>query len=687
MREFSESDVDDNLLNILKKYSESKFGDIAFSILENGEILGRKISYAQLLTEVESLAVQFMEKQLFGKLALLFYEDVQEFIIAFFTCQYLGIIAVPVPYGKGRRHAERLNNIIENSCAKLVFCTNSSVRNFQNMMGKSVYAASLEILVTDQRIHDKDVELSVSNQRFHETAFIQYTSGSVTRPKGVVISNEGLLDNLKSIKECFNCNEKSIILSWLPFHHDMGFIGNILLSVYSGCSCILMNPLHFIQKPFRWLKAVSEHRVTHSGGPNFSFDLCIDKIQPSEIMELDLSSWRVAYNGSEPVRKETLERFCGCFGPAGFNENAFFPCYGLAEATLLVSGFKQSGHPLVINIGKHIDTDGLQKIEIRSSDESPSEHLVSSGNVGSGLSVKIFSPDGSIMFGELEEGEICISGKSVTKGYWNKENENIFFISGNNYFLRTGDSGFFYKEELFICGRLKEMLIVRGRNYYPYDLEYLIGTCHPSIESNGVVVFSKALREEEELIIIAEIKKSYMGLETNEMIFHLIEQEVMSNTGNIPNEIILVKPFGIPRTTSGKLQRIKCKEMLEKGSLHFVDSKRKQEVGQNPKDFEKNRLTDECQGKESIKKYLKSLIEFKLGAYESKFWDDQITFTESGIDSIRITELVNIINRDFNINVDVSIVFNECSLDELAAKIDDLLWLKIPGTSANEISI
>ncbi len=298
-----------------------------------------RVTYQELATRVTGLAIQLMDQQLTGTRALLVYQDVMEFIIAFLACQYAGIIAVPVPYVKGTKQFIRLTGIMEDAQAGVVLCAGRSIAFLQKGLHDYLSLHQTGIISTD--IESSSTLLPFTRGTvYNEIAFIQYTSGSTGRPKGVVVSHRNLLHNQQLIKDTFNGDEHAVIFSWLPFHHDMGLIGNILHTIYVGCTGVLMSPFHFVQKPARWLEAITTYRVTHSGAPNFAYDLCVNKIAQEDLSRFELSSWKVAFNGSEPVRFDTLQRFASFFKPAGFSAHSFFPCYGLAEATLLVSGGK-----------------------------------------------------------------------------------------------------------------------------------------------------------------------------------------------------------------------------------------------------------------------------------------------------------------------------------------------------------
>ncbi|SEP46649.1 Acyl-CoA synthetase (AMP-forming)/AMP-acid ligase II [Niastella yeongjuensis] len=654
----------------------------AFTILqEDGS--ERTIKYRELAAAVKTLAAQWKRESLAGTNVLLIYQDIPEFIIAFLACQYAGIIAVPVPYLKGTKRVARLLGIMEDAQAAAVFCTLDSVPHLEREL--TANAPAIRIIptsISDAINSDGDTVAAQPN----EISFIQYTSGSTGSPKGVVVTAQNLLHNQQLIKNTFGCDRDAVIFSWLPFHHDMGLIGNILHTVYVGCRCVLMSPYHFIQTPLKWLKAISHYRVTHSGAPNFAYDLCVEKIPPAELQELDLSSWRVAYNGSEPVRYTTLQRFAAYFEPAGFKPEVFYPCYGLAEATLLVAGIKESGSAATIAIEK--EQVAGNSIRLTNKSDAQAQIIVTSGSVPEGMEVRIIAPGDGKTCGELEEGEICISGDSVTRGYWNKDNSSTFYRLDQRQFLRTGDLGFFYNGQLFVRGRLTDMLIIRGRNIYPYDIEQLVAGCDAAVETNGVAAFCVD-KPGGELVIVAEIKRAFVQQLNTAALIATIARAVSGTFGTAVHDILLLAPLGIPRTTSGKLQRVKCREFYQAGDFNPIASLLAMEGKNNmpaKKPFSSAGMLQQPNAA-SIKKYLIGIIGSTLGNLPTDELQDTTELTQIGIDSLKATELINMINRDLSIHIDVANVFGDNRIAGLVNTIEQLLWLKNEQSSGEEITI
>ncbi|HVI43872.1 MAG TPA: AMP-binding protein [Chitinophaga sp.] len=653
----------------------------AFIILGNEHEKEIRLTYRQLLDSVSLLAGFLADRQLEGRHVMLVYQDIQAFVIAFLACQYAGVIAVPVAYGRGTRQQARLSAIIEDAGSHTVLCCEGVQPYLEKSFAASPALHNIAIIPTTKLPAPSG---KTGDSRGNPIAFIQYTSGSTASPKGVVVSAENLMDNQAAIQNTFNTDEDAIIFSWLPFHHDMGLIGNILHTVYTGCTGILMPPTLFVQSPQRWLLAITEYKVTHSGGPNFAYDLCVNKIQPDILPLLDLSSWKVAFNGAEPVHADTLQRFAARFQVTGFRKEAFRPCYGLAEATLLVAGERKESSPLIQYI--HKDTAG--GVRLVSEQDADAKAVVSCGGVSGGMDVRIISPDNGLPCGEMEVGEICISGRSVTTGYWNRDNSDVFLKLEGSSFLKTGDLGFFCEGALFVHGRIKEMLIIRGQNFYPYDIERLIAQRHAAIEDNGVAIFTVG-HEEDACVVMAEMKRTSLANTDVKQVITSIELLMEGQYGITPYDIMLTTPLTIPRTTSGKLQRAQCAIGYQQKSMDAVASKRTLLPDTARKEKDDGLLEEVLQQRsyQAIRNYLVNIIESRTTWLNGDQPDDQVELTGIGIDSLRAMEIVNIINKELNLNIDASGIFLDNTLSGLINVVENMLWLNGGKYSGKEITI
>jgi acyl-CoA synthetase (AMP-forming)/AMP-acid ligase II/acyl carrier protein len=673
-----------NKISSYLQYGAENFPDKnAFCYLEDGMTNEINCTYGALHTSVHQLACLLRESNLTGHAVVLLYPEGLAFIIAFMACQEAGVIAVPMFLPRGSRHLERFYHIIKNAGASVILSSINIAGKLKKELMEYPSDSILQLIFTDDPMTYSDRRfLSMQSVKDNEIAFIQYTSGSTGTPKGVVISHRNLLHNQSLIAETFGGDADSIILSWLPFYHDMGLIGNILHTIYLGASCILMSPFHFMQQPLRWLKAISKYGVTHSGGPNFSYDLCVDKITADEVNRLNLSTWKVAYNGSEGVKNTTLNRFAAHFAKAGFKYDAFFPCYGLAEATLLVSGIKNSASVLTIAV----ERESLNKGEVKITDNNVdvTVQLVASGKIPSGMQVKI---NGQSEGRNLQIGEIVIMGSSVSNAYWQTEDLHVSKESKDTP-LFTGDLGFIYENHLFVTGRKKEMLIIRGKNYYPYDIEAACATASTAIDKNSVVAISVEVFGNEELVLIAELKRTQIKKINQEEVKMLIRNVVIEETGLAPHDIILTGPLSIPRTSSGKLQRIKCIYLYKNGILCNAKTEERQV------DLEKEKGGGDLISKVKTKKetclileYLEHLFRHRLNNMQIKLRKED-ELSSLGIDSLRAMELVNAINKDLNINLDASCIFQSNNVDGLIITIEAILRITdVTSSSDKEIFI
>jgi acyl-CoA synthetase (AMP-forming)/AMP-acid ligase II/acyl carrier protein len=446
----------------------------------------------------------------------------------------------------------------------------------------------------------------------------------------------------------------------------MGLIGNMLHAIYAGCTCIVMNPVSFMQRPRRWLEAITQYKVTHSGGPNFAYDLCTEKISKADLSGLNLSSWRIAYNGAEPVKAATMQLFSERFKTVGFDPASFYPCYGLAEATLLVAGSKKRQPPVTINI-------------------KAQQPIVSCGQVARGMHVLLHTEKEEVT-GDLQEGEICIAGESVTEGYWKKNNDHLFYTLGGRRYLRTGDTGFFYNNELFILGRIKELIIVRGRNIDPADLEQIAAACNNHIEPNGVAAFAIA-EEGGSFALLVEIKRTSLQQANLQTLVSHLDTEIANAIGIRPYDIVLTTPRQIPRTTSGKIQRLACQAMYASNETAAIASKRNR---QQPASHQNERLLEAVKQKgdaHSVRQYLEATISEKLGVPVNDSLHQLNDLAAIGLDSIGAIEMVHKVNRDLQLNLDASVLFREHTLNDLVTTIERLLWLKNKKNTGKEIMI
>ncbi|HEY0083939.1 MAG TPA: AMP-binding protein [Pyrinomonadaceae bacterium] len=510
-------------------------------------------------------------------------------------------------------------------------------------------------------------------------AYLQYTSGSTSAPKGVMVSHANIVYNSAYIDEGFEHTTESVSLTWLPHFHDMGLIYGILQPLYKGFHGFIMSPASFVQRPARWLEAITRYQVTHSGGPNFAYDLCVRKIAPAERAALDLSSWRVAFNGAEPIRAETLDQFDAAFAPQGFRRAAFYAAYGLAEATLKVSGGRGADGPL----NRRVRASGLEEnlVVAAGADEEDARVLVSCGEVGSGTKVLIVNPESLSPCAAGEVGEVWVSGPGVAQGYWNspEETERTFlaYTEGavaEGPFLRTGDLGFQSDGELFVTGRLKDMIIIRGLNHYPHDIELTVGRSHPQLGVSGCAAFSVEVQGEERLVVVQEIRPR-VGMNLTE-VTEAIRQSVAEVHELQIYAVVLVKPGGVPKTSSGKVQRRACRKSFLEGS--FDELERGLLPESNPA-AQSSTVSAEtflalapAERSTQLNEYLRGQVARVLN-FDPRAVDWQLSLPALGLDSLTTIELKNLIEVDLKITVPLVDFLQGGNVEQLARRIEEQL--------------
>jgi acyl-CoA synthetase (AMP-forming)/AMP-acid ligase II len=601
------------LIDILQYRSVEQPNQIVYTFLVDGENEAVSLTYRELEQRTKAIASylrglqgsevssDYSREQSISSTqerVLLLYPPGLEYISAFFGCLMAGAIAVPAYPPRPNRSLSRLQSIIQDAQATIALTTHSILANLERNLAHAPELKDLRWLATDHLLQHlaQDWQPSncyqdaLANVTAEQIALLQYTSGSTAEPKGVKISHDNLLHNLEAIYRCFQHNSNSRGVIWLPPYHDMGLIGGILQPLYGGFPVTLMSPLMFLQNPLRWLKAISSTQATTSGGPNFAYDLCVRKFKPECSLNLELSNWELAFNGAEPINYETMEKFAATFAPYGFRQEAFYPCYGMAEATLIVSGGRKKDNVVI----KTVQATALEQNQIITAEinQENARVLVGCGRSLPDQKIIIVNPDTLMPCSSTEVGEIWITGTSVASGYWNKleETEHTFnaYLADTKEgpFLRTGDLGFIENGELFVTGRLKDIIIINGRNHYPQDIEQTVEASNSIIRPRGSASFSVQIEGEERLIVLAEVDRRYWDLnrsasklgsdyvqksisELKELI-QVIRREVYKNHDLQVYNTLLLKPGSLPKTSSGKIQRHLCRANFLDDTLEIL---------------------------------------------------------------------------------------------------------------------
>ena len=561
----SERVVEPTLIDILRDRALRQPEQVAYTFLVDGETQSVSLTYGALARRVGAIAARLQDCCQKGDRALLLYPPGLDYVAAFLGCLSAGVVAVPAYPPRPNRFLERLLSLVGDAGATVVLTTPEILAQLDQLPELQ----GLKGLAEEDWGEGELPEVALGN-----LAFLQYTSGSTDAPKGVMVSHDNLLHNLAGIQERFGYSAESRGVIWLPPYHDMGLIGGVLQPLYGGFPVVLMSPLMFMQSPVRWLRAIAHYGATTSGGPSFAYEQCVRKVKQEQVADLDLSGWQVAFNGAEPIQAEVLDQFAELLKPCGFRREAFFPCYGLAEATLMVSG-KGKAMPGVV---KRLQKSALARHMAIAAEEDETNcfKAVSCGQSLSDQVLRIVHPETLQVLPDGQVGEIWVAGASVALGYWKREQETgkTFGMTlpndRENLFLRTGDLGFLDGDELFVTGRLKDLLIVRGINYYPQDIEKVVKNCHSSVSLNSGAAFTVNINGVEQLVVMQEVNRTALNdLDKNEVVGS-IRQAISEHYDLQVCDIVLLKPGKIPRTSSGKIQRSVCRMSFGAGTVKGI---------------------------------------------------------------------------------------------------------------------
>lgn len=562
------------LVDRLEHHAATRPGSRAFVYLGNGEQETGGRSFAQVDARARAIAACLTHHGLAGKRVLLALRDGLEFIDALTGCFYAGVVPVPVAVPRARKSVSPLLAIATDADIAGVLTGAEEEAYLRPAMAESLPDLSWLCL---EDVDEAGGGWSRRLIRPDDLALLQYTSGSTGAPKGVMVTHANIMHNQAAIQLSMRLSQETLFVGWLPLFHDMGLIGNVMQSLYLGVPCVLMPAVAFLHKPLRWVTAISAYKGTISGAPNFAYDLAVEKTLPEQREALDLSGWQVAFNGSEPVRPETIERFAAAFAPAGFRRRAFYPCYGMAESTLFIAGPAQGTEPKIVPLEPSLSAaaEGASGIDIAESGAS----LVGCGCAEPGTKIAIVDPASRRSVPAGSVGEIWVRGGSVAPGYFRKpaQTEETFQArladTGEGPFLRTGDLGFVREQQLFIAGRIKDVIIVRGRNHYPQDLELTAGRSNPYLVKDGGVAIGLEDGRNTTIVIVHELTRDGWRKADCESVVADIREAVAANHGLHVGRVFLIKPARLPRTTSGKVRRSACRSMARNWLSRSAESR------------------------------------------------------------------------------------------------------------------
>jgi acyl-CoA synthetase (AMP-forming)/AMP-acid ligase II/acyl carrier protein len=622
-----------------------------------------RLSYIELDQKARKIAHSLQNMGTAGERALLLYPPGPEYLAALYGCLYAEVVAVPAYPPRLNRPVSRLSAIVEDAQATLALTTTPILSKVESRISNVPGLGSLRWLATD----DLEDELAtgwrdpaVSSETL---AILQYTSGSTASPKGVMLNHSNLLHQSHSIKQAMGLSTQDRGLIWLPPYHDMGLFTGLLQPLFSDFPVMLMPPLAFAQDPLQWLQAISHHRATFSGGPDSAYALCVHRIPPEQRKILDLSSWAVAMNGAEPINAAVLEQFEAAFGPCGFRREAFYPGYGLAEASMLVSGVSKAAPPVILSVQrKTLENNLVRKAH---QEDRGSQMLVGCGEVVGGQRLVIADPQSLTECRPNQVGEIWVSGPSAAQGYWNQpeatQRDFFAYLAGTEEgpFLRTGDLGFLNDGELFVTGRLKDLLIIRGLNYYPQDIESVAEQSHPALRPKHSVAFMARFEGEDQLVVVCEVERSHRkSLDADEAVRKI--RRMVAEQYELPvYAVVLARTGSVPKTSSGKIRRRACKEMFLSGSLETLrtDILEVHDLA-SKKDGLYTRVPTEVA--------VAGIWEEVLGLERVEIHDD---FFELGGHSLLAMELITWLNRHFGVELLPRALFDAPTVAELALAV------------------
>jgi FkbH-like protein len=658
----------------------------AFTFLHEGETEAGRVTYQDLDRRARAVAMALAAACGRGERALLLFPPGLEFIAAFFGCLYSGVIAVPAQPPRSPRALPRLRGILADSRPAVVLTAGSALGGLRCWFEADAEMPAVHWLATDAIPAAGAEDWRSPRLDPGGLAFLQYTSGSTAEPKGVMVSHANLAHNLGLIAEACGHGPGSLFVSWLPVYHDLGLIGQVLQAVWAGAPCVLMAPAAFLKRPLRWLEAVSRYRATTSGAPDFAWDLCARKAEGADLSALDLSSWRVAFTGAEPVRAATLARFAAAFAGRGFRPAATYPCYGLAEATLMVSGGQPATPPRVAAFDAAALAQGKVEEWGGAEDAAPAAlcTLVGCGPALGDQRVVIVDPQTALPLPPHRIGEIWVAGPSVGQGYWQRPQATAATFgartgSGDGPFLRTGDLGFLHAGELFIAGRSKDLILLRGRNLYPQDVEHTAAASHPDLRPGGGAAFTVEGTEAERLVLVHEVVRHPRG--EVEEIAAAIRAAVSEELEASVAEVVLIRPETLPRTSSGKVRRQECRRAYLQEELRVVGrSALGERAGEVLEDAEPDRAASHeallalpgGERRAALAELIRRRAAAVLGLAAAGVPAD-LPLSRLGLDSLGAAELAHGLERALGVALPVADLLADGGPDVLAGRLLDRL--------------
>ena len=664
------------LVELLTYRAEHDGDRTAYTFLDDGETISGGLTFQQLDAHARSIAAVLRNLTGKGERVLLLYPPGLEFIKAYWACLFAGVVAVPLYPPRRSRPDRRIPDVAKDARATLALSTVEIVADLQACQEHAALFEGVSWCATDEiRAGDQFCAESLTGNTL---AFLQYTSGSTSAPKGVMVSHANLLENLANLQEGWHHSSDSVMVTWLPTFHDMGLIYGVLQPVFNGFSCYAMPPAAFFQRPLRWLQMISRFGGTHSGAPNFAYDHCVRSISADEHHDLDLSTWCMALNGAEPVRESTLQRFAEYFAPCGFRAETFCPGYGLAEATLKVTATHDNA-PVATCC---VEVDSLadhRLVEVAESLDG-SRTLVGCGPPSGSNRIAIVDPESFIECSPDRVGEIWVSGPTVAQGYWNRAEETaetfraFMADTGDGPFLRTGDLGFLRDGHLYVTGRIKDLIILQGANVYPQDLELTVEGCHASLRPTCGAAFSVEVTEEERLVVVQEIERSAAQTLDSGAVIGEIRRAVAEEHAQNLHAVVLLQPASIFKSSSGKIQRRACRKAFLEDKLKVVAQWRAAAEFTVPSEWvEQLRGLPADERKSRLVAHLRSVIAAALNLGSEPI-PLRARFVDLGVESSQASEISLRMRDELGLSLPATLVFDYPTLEAMVEYLDGELF-------------
>jgi acyl-CoA synthetase (AMP-forming)/AMP-acid ligase II/aryl carrier-like protein len=563
------------IIERMREHVHARPEAIAFRYLNDLSSTPEELNFRQLWEEAGAIAQFLRTSAPTGSRVMLLFQPGLAYIRAFYGCLIAGMIAVPLYPPRRNVKSDRIIKVAQSCQSTLALTTEPELCavelawDEQNTEGRQLRLHAVDAItgVPGQVVKASPVDADAA-------AFLQYTSGSTGIPKGVIVTHNNIAANATHLSLMSTGNGGDIFVNWLPLFHDLGLVTAVLWPVWLGATSILMAPATFVRKPALWLKAITRYRGTMCGAPNFAFELCAAKVSDTELADIDLSSWRIAYNAAEPVRATTLDKFAARFGASGFRPQAFYPSYGMAEATVFISGGDAAAHPITLTVDQRALADF--HLGFVGADHPDATRIVACGAAYAPHDMRVVHPDTMRAQPDGAVGEIWFAGPSVSPGYWEQEaltretfGQRIANDDSSYRYLRTGDLGVMHEGQVYVTGRIKDLIILRGRNYYPQDIEASAASAHPAVRPGHVAAFAASGADGEQMVV-AELEREHFRAADPEGIFAAIRRQVMLDHEVNVDRLVLLRPYRIPMTSSGKIQRRQTRDMLNSDSLDVL---------------------------------------------------------------------------------------------------------------------